>query len=118
MESPFKMLGEVVARRLVGYGSALLMAHGLTLSDSTQGLLIQCGVAALGMATDFGWSMYDKYGRRWLEARLEVFAKTAELQQETLQREGLPAPSPTEVAAAIPDPKITPTVVVQATNGK
>jgi hypothetical protein len=113
MEKLVPTIIELLIRRVLGYGAVALAGHGVILSDSTQAMVLQVGIAAAMAVADIGWSVYDKYLRRFIQARLEIMVATAEAQAEKMRKAHVSAPTATEIADRVPDPAVTPSVVAE-----
>lgn len=109
----WKPFVESVARRVLGYGAVALAGHGIALSDSTQVMVLELVISAVLAGADVVWSMYDKYVRQYVKAKLEIMTATAQAQAEALRKADAPAPTAVEIAERVPDPKVTASVVAE-----
>lgn len=99
-----------ILRHFLTIGAGGLASHGIINANATE-TVVSIGIAGAGV----GWSIWDKYGRTIVLSQLEVWKAKALAQQEALSKARVPAPSNAQIAASIPDPKITAGVVADVT---
>lgn len=104
-------LGSTVLRKVLTVGGTALASHGLIAGNQTE-MFVSGGLAVAGVA----WSFWNDYGREIVVAQLEVWKAKALAQQEAMRKAKVPEPTHAEIAAASPDPAVTPLAVAKVVN--
>ena len=85
-----------------------------------QDVITQVVVGGLLMVGDWAWSIYEKVGRPYLQARwsqiqtrIEVMTATINAQTDEMRAKGVRPPSAAAIADRIPDTRVTADVVAE-----
>lgn len=106
------LVGAVV-RRVFVYLGAGTATHALFASATTREMVEQLAIAAALSSVDLALSAWNKYVHAVLVAKLEVWKATAQAQAIAMNNALVPPPTAADIAARVPDPKVTAGVVAK-----